>query len=252
MQLTKKFLLGAAALSALAGSAQAQQVRVAGIARGCFFLWSSGPCATYSTGPISSAAALPGTSLVFDADLFLSGLSFDDYTSVDGQLAVGGALGAVFPAQNFGKFTLPAVSQNFGGTVINNLGNLGFALQLEFVDPTGIPVGGTGTQPIIARISGNTTGSGGGISVDFDNSLQGPFAFATSTIFPGPIGNGPSGSLIAFRVKDQSINAGQVSSISGDIVVELATVPEPATVALMATGLLGVMGAGVLRRRSAV
>src|SRR5690349_19573084 len=107
MQLTKKLLLGAAALSALAGSAQAQQVRVAGIAPGCFFLWSSGPCTSYSTGVINSSAVLPGTSLAFDADLFLSGLSFDDYTSTDGQLAVGGVGVVTFPAQNFGKFTLP-------------------------------------------------------------------------------------------------------------------------------------------------
>jgi hypothetical protein len=246
--MTRRLMTGVAALTALVTStADAQQIRVAGYTGACFFRYdlAQTSCNLFQSLVNSSSVGLGNLGFSLNADV--NGNSFDDFTS-GGQLSVGGL------PNDFGTLTLAAGNVNYGGNVITGGGNLGIGLLVHFVDPTGIVSGGAPVvtvQPIFGRISGRTTGAGGGVAVDFDNTPQGPFAFTSSTPFGDPVGSGAGGSLIAFRVKDLSINSGQTQTISGDIVVELAPVPEPATVALTATGLVAVLGAGLRRRRAA-
>jgi PEP-CTERM motif len=248
MKVNRKLLIGATAIAALASSADAQQIRVAGYTGACFFRYDLAQTSCNAFQALVSSSSVGLGDLAFSLSADINGNSFDDFTS-GGQLSVGGA------PHDFGTLTLAAGNVNYGGNVISGGGNLGIGLLVHFVDPAGIASGGAPiltVQPIFGRVSGQTTGVGGGVAIDFDNTPQGPFVFTSSTPLGGPIGSGPGGSLIAFRVKDLSINSGQVQSISGDITVEMAAVPEPATFALMGTGLAALIGAGAVRRRRTI
>lgn len=237
MRRTMKFLavVAAAAAPALAG---AQTIRVAGFGQGCFYLIGSTPCTNFATNAMSSSV-LTGSGLRYTGGS-LSSYTFDHFSS-DGFIGIGGS------PDNFGMLSTDNATFNYG----TSAPKLGFRLLVALAQPSGV----VGMHAVDAVITGSTStraGGSGGVFYNFDNSLQGPFEFFASEA-PGahagdPNVAGGSGSLLSYGVNDLSVLNRQTASITGNISLEVTT-PEPASVALTATGLLALGGAGIARRR---
>jgi len=211
------------AVAVAPGTVLAQSVPYAGYTNGCF-----------------GASCTPGTGSVF-ASAMLGGLTYQNAnfggTTLAGFAAIGNVqhgLGGQ-ETDNLGAFYLDSSPFDYNGSM--------FHLAVTFTLP------GSVNAHYTANLSGMVSSNKGGVFIDFDNTPQ-SFAW---------VGASTTGTL-TLSVNDASIIAPTGTGItgiqlSGNLIISQqgggpgggSVTPEPATLALIAPGLLGVFG--VLRRR---
>ena len=203
------------------GVARADEVFIGGFTNGCFGIACAPGASATSGGMTYSNSTFSGT-------------------TANGFRALGGNANPGANFNNLGSMSLSTAPQSY---------NTPFTLQITFTAPQGIT--GSNQAVFTALVVGTVRSDNtGGVFVDFDNTPL-LFTFNDPNCEPNPEAQPPAaGSTtcgagsFSMSVNDVAIDPGQTVSLTGQITgAQQASVPEPASVLLLGTGIAGLAGA---------